>query len=117
MYYKKIKSANKDEHILLMEEYLGRSLEEGEIVHHVDNDRSNNDLENLELCLKHIHSRYHQKQGDYFNIAEWNKKNARGYKHGTYSCWRNQKCRCELCIQAQREYKKAGQEFINLWWV
>lgn len=37
------------EHILVMEEKLGRALEPGEVVHHIDDDPSNNDPANLEL--------------------------------------------------------------------
>jgi len=107
MNYKKIKSVNKDEHILVMEEYLGRPLEKGEIVHHVDDNKQHNEIENLELCLRSVHSRYHQQKGDYFDVAKWSKDNPKGYKHGTYSCWRIMKCRCTLCVQAQRDYKKA----------
>jgi hypothetical protein len=37
------------EHCLVMEDHLGRYLEEWEIVHHRDGDRSNNVLSNLEI--------------------------------------------------------------------
>lgn len=37
------------EHILVMEERLGRPLRPGEVVHHVDGDTANNDPANLEL--------------------------------------------------------------------
>lgn len=110
MNYKKIKNVNKDEHILVMEEYLGRHLEPDEIVHHIDEIKNHNDIENLELCLKSVHSRFHQQKGDYFDIGEWSKNNLKGYKHGTYSCWKNMKCRCDNCIQAQREYKKSYRQ-------
>ena len=37
------------EHRLVMEQKLGRRLEPGEVVHHIDEDRTNNAPENLEL--------------------------------------------------------------------
>ena len=38
------------EHILILEEKLGRFLEEHEMVHHIDGDKRNNSEENLYLC-------------------------------------------------------------------
>lgn len=109
MTYKKIKledGTTRDRHVLVMEQYLGRSLEPDEIVHHIDRDRTNDDIENLELSLRSVHSKYHGKRGNHFNIGEWAKENPKGYTHGTYSYWRFG-CRCEPCVMAQREYKKA----------
>jgi len=37
------------EHRLVMEEHLGRYLDPEEVVHHIDGDPSNNDIENLQL--------------------------------------------------------------------
>jgi hypothetical protein len=37
------------EHRLIMERFLGRTLRDGENVHHIDGNRSNNKLKNLEL--------------------------------------------------------------------
>ena len=37
-------------HRLVMEKYLGRKLEKGKIVHHIDHDIENNKIENLILC-------------------------------------------------------------------
>lgn len=47
-------------HCVIMEEYLGRPLERGEIVHHVDGVRDNNEIENLELMTRSEHSRCHR---------------------------------------------------------
>ena len=60
--YKAIKVNGKkvDEHRYVMEQYLGRPLCRDEVVHHKDGDKSNNDIENLELMSLSEHSRQHQ---------------------------------------------------------
>lgn len=47
------------EHIYLVEIELGRSLTPDEIVHHLDEDRSNNRLQNLLVILRSMHRRLH----------------------------------------------------------
>ena len=37
------------EHRLIMEKHLGRFLTKKEVIHHIDNNKQNNDIENLEL--------------------------------------------------------------------
>lgn len=49
------------EHIVVMERHLGRVIAKGEIVHHTDHDRSNNDITNLELIESQAkHFRIHR---------------------------------------------------------
>lgn len=48
------------EHRVVMSQKLGRPLLPGEIVHHLDEDKKNNDPENLELTTHAEHSREHQ---------------------------------------------------------
>ncbi len=51
------------EHVLVVEKHLGRSLRKGEVVHHIDGDKSNNSLDNLDLCTVAEHNSCHAKAG------------------------------------------------------
>lgn len=58
--YKSNKSIKKTyEHRLIMEAYIGRPLSSKEIVHHIDGNRSNNDISNLMLFKNHSEHRIH----------------------------------------------------------
>jgi hypothetical protein len=46
-------------HRRVMEEHLGRPLKRSEIVHHIDGDRHNNSIENLQLMTQSDHIKLH----------------------------------------------------------
>lgn len=46
-------------HRMVMEEHLGRKLDDSEIVHHIDGDNTNNNVDNLYICSKGKHSELH----------------------------------------------------------
>lgn len=47
------------EHIYIMEMYLNRPLKKGEIVHHIDGNKKNNQLDNLFLTTVQEHNKMH----------------------------------------------------------
>lgn len=47
------------EHVMQMENHLGRKLEKGEVVHHIDGNKTNNNLDNLDLCTVQEHNKCH----------------------------------------------------------
>ena len=57
------------EHILIMEEHLGRSLLPGEVIHHVDGDKLNNCIDNLILFESHAAHMAHHRD---FNLSSHN---------------------------------------------
>lgn len=50
------------QHVIIMESMLGRPLVKGEIVHHIDGNKQNNDPENLLLLTQSEHMKIHCRQ-------------------------------------------------------
>jgi len=49
------------EHIVMAEEILGRPFKKGEVVHHINMDKSDNRKENMVICTNSYHHSLHQR--------------------------------------------------------
>lgn len=53
------RNANREEHIVIMENHLGRKLNKNEVIHHINEIRSDNRIENLQVMTRGEHARLH----------------------------------------------------------
>jgi len=60
------------QHVVVMEELIGRKLFANECVHHKDHNKENNEISNLEIMTRAEHSAYHAK--DNLSNRKRNKK-------------------------------------------
>lgn len=57
-----IKELHENQHRVVMEKFLERKLKKGEIVHHVDGNKHNNDIKNLKVMTQAEHAGLHIKK-------------------------------------------------------
>lgn len=57
-------------HRVVMENHIGRLLTEDEVVHHLNEDKKDNRIENLEVMTKEEHSRHHGRTGRQNSILQ-----------------------------------------------
>lgn len=58
------------EHINIMENHLGRKLEKNEVVHHINRDKLDNRIENLQVMTNGEHSTLHHKGFKYSDASK-----------------------------------------------
>jgi len=68
------KNGGKYEHVLIMEEKIGRSITKDEVVHHINGNKLDNRIENLELMSRAEHLRLHYPEREINNLGQFLKK-------------------------------------------
>lgn len=48
------------EHVLVVEKKINRVLHQGETIHHIDEDKTNNNMYNLFVCSRSQHNKAHR---------------------------------------------------------
>ena len=110
---------------ILMEEKLGRPLKPNEDVHHIDEDKTNNSIDNLEIVLHGEHQKMHSQK--YFDTIEkcqvcgqefvFTAKQWSGYytdlkrgKHRGFTCSRH----CAYLFGTQEQFRRDSKAECEL---
>ena len=83
---KRVNGKKIDEHRFIMEQIIGRKLKRTEVVHHIDGDKSNNNINNLQVMTLSEHSRIH---GLNRIVSEKTREKLRNSLNGRHSYKRN----------------------------
>ena len=92
------------EHRLVMESHIGRLLTRKEVVHHIDENRQNNSIENLELIVSagvHVYT-YHRSP----KFTSKGRKPVNGYQKGMIPWNKGTKRVCAKCGGKKAFYAK-----------
>ena len=101
------------EHRYIMEQHLGRKLERNELVHHIDGDRLNNTIENLEVMTIEEHARMHMKHIGFPKLDEEAEKRRRDGNLKYFANGRNKLIKPK---RDSEEVRKEHSEKMKLWW-
>lgn len=93
-------SGYKLEHRLIMEKHIGRPLMPHEAVHHIDENKLNNNIKNLLLITKSEHAKIHNPKGKSIHRA-WTSKEKKSVSRMMKDFWANKDIREEI-IRRQR---------------
>lgn len=111
----KYKGKSKDEHRLVMEKHLNRELKYNEVIHHIDEDKKNNHIENLRLMTRSEHSKLHAKKAKTItiNCANCGKKITIREKYYNFKKQNQKKFFCsQFCVGTFYKSEKYNKKLI-----
>ena len=70
-------------HVVIWENHYGKSVPKGYVIHHIDGNKTNNSINNLQCVKRELHVKYHNKHKKYRNTSGYFRvtklKRKRGY--------------------------------------
>lgn len=99
-------------HRKVVEDALGRELKSNEVVHHIDGDKSNNNIENLALMPASIHSRLHESMNAFYECGD-------PFKRKCHYCKEYDKIENMICYRSSNSFRhrKCQKEYHAKWYL
>lgn len=95
----------------LMQEHLERELTSDEHVDHINEDPTDDRIENLQVLTRVENTQKHFQSLTQEEKDERSGKGVeRGWTHGTYYGFATKKCKCDLCDRRKQEWQKQKNE-------
>lgn len=104
-----------DEHRLIMEQHIGRKLSRQEVVHHINGDKRDNRLENLQIMTQDEHNKLHKEYLPKTKICiECGKEFTPPTKHRGRNTICSKECHYKMKLKPIIQYD-LNNNIINIW--